>query len=593
MDNYTRISTYERGNIMYKNLSIRTKLFINYSIFLIFFTSIMSYLVYSLFFSKLQENKIDYTLEISNKIKYSLEFLLNSIDNTATLLSNDEGVRAQLCTYDGDHEYINTLLKNTVAVQKYIEGIYIVGSNGKVYTSDWAIDDEMVKEKYDYLLEERLFTNSYSRDYHISSKMKVLTYVRKIFDYRDEKNYGFIIVDINYDYLRELIATVTVANPQKFLIVNGVGETLFTMPLNVILDDVLLEYPDLLKNDEIKINGYFFKTRSIIVSNKVKYTDWTLIGIHSTDKILNDSKNVLILMFKVTAIFLVFSLILAYVLSYAITKPIAELVKIMHLVEEGNLSVPVQVKSKDELGELTLTFNNMLVKLKYFINKTIEVEKQKSNMEFKILQAQINPHFLYNTLDSIRWLSTFHNIKTINTMVTSIINLLKYNFSRKGEVVGLDEEIDNVKTYLHIQKYRYGDMFDVIYNVPSDLLTYNTIKFILQPIVENSIFHGLENLDSQGLITITAQIDGDHLYLVIKDNGVGMTESQLDHLRMGKSSNKKYNEIGIKNIDDRIKFYCGSDYGLTISSIRDEGTTVTIKLPSNLKQEDETPSCSD
>ncbi|WP_069999514.1 sensor histidine kinase [Cellulosilyticum sp. I15G10I2] len=575
---------------MYKNLSLRSKLFIQYCIFAILFTSMITYLVYSLFYLKLQENKVDYTLEISNRTKYNLEFLLTSIDNTATLLSNDEEIRNKLSQYNDDKEYINTILKNTVTVQEYIKGVYILGNNGKVYTSDWAINEDLLKQKYNHLLQEKdvydLFTKSYSRDYHISSTMKVLTYVRKIYDYRVERNYGTLIIDINYDSLRDLITTVSVANPQKLLIVNEAGETLFTYPYNVILDDVLIEYPDLLQHKDLKITGHFFKKRSIIVSNTIKHTNWTLIGIHPMDKILEDSKNILHLMFKTAAIFLFLSLFSAYALSYAITKPIIELANTMHLVEAGNLSVPVKVRSNDELGALALAFNNMLKKLNYFINKAIEVEQQKSNMEFQILQAQINPHFLYNTLDSIRWLATFHNIKTISTMVTCIINLLKYNFSRKGEVVRLDEELDNVKAYLYIQKYRYGDMFDVIYDIPNELLNCYTIKFILQPIVENSIFHGLEDLDTQGLITISAHLDKEYLFLTVKDNGVGMTEEQLENARKGKSSDKKYNEIGIKNIDERIKFYCGSAFGLGLSSIKNAGTIVTIKLPANLKEDD-------
>lgn len=515
---------------------------------------------------------------------------MNSIDNSATLLSNNEEIKKHLSQPD-DEEYINTILKNTVTIQEYIKGVYILGSNGSVYTSDWGINEDSLKDKYNYLLhqnwEESILTNSYSNEYHISSKMKVLTYIRKIYDYREEKDYGIIIIDINYDKIRELITTISVANPQKLLIVNGAGETLFTSPYNVILDEVILKYPELLKNVDMHIDGRVFKKRSIIVSNQIKHTDWTLIGIHSMDKILNDTKNILHLLLKIGGIFIVISLFLAYAYSYTITKPITELASKMKLVEKGNLSVPVEIRSNDEIGQLTLAFNNMLKKLKYFINKAVENEKQKSKMEFQVLQAQINPHFLYNTLDSIRWLATFHNVKTINTMVTSIINLLKYNFSRKGEVVGLDEEVDNVKTYLHIQKYRYGDTFDAEYNIPNEILHYNTIKFILQPIVENSIFHGFEDMDNQGLITINANIVKDSLYIVVKDNGIGMSENQLQNLKNRKSSNTKYNAIGIKNIDERIKFYCGKEYGLTIESVEDVGTTVTVKLPSSLKEESE------
>ena len=204
-------------------------------------------------------------------------------------------------------------------------------------------------------------------------------------------------------------------------------------------------------------------------------------------------------------------------------------------------------------------------------------------MEFKILQAQINPHFLYNTLDSIRWMATLQGTSIISTMVSSIINLLKYNFSRNGTLVYLSEEIESVKDYISIQKFRYGDMFDIKYDIPKDILEYKTIKFIMQPIVENAIFHGFENIEHIGVIRISAYIEKDFLYILISDNGVGMTEEELQNVIHRKPSKKQYLDIGIQNVDNRIKFYCGQDYGLSLTSIKYVGTTATFKLPIDIK----------
>ncbi|NDL67692.1 cache domain-containing sensor histidine kinase [Anaerotalea alkaliphila] len=573
---------------MMRHASIRSKLFIQYCIFIIVFTGFIGYVAYSSFYEKLQENKIDYTLEISNKTKYNLEFLLTSIHNTATLLSYDEEILAKISIGAGVDEDINRILKNTISVQEYIKGIYIISQDGRVWKSDWAINDWALKQKYRHILRQKaqddgIFANAYSSEYHITSQMKVLTYVRKIYDYTNDVDYGIIIIDINYDYIRELISTISVQNPQKLILVNGNGEAIFTYPINILLDEVLVDYPDLIGNHGMRIDGVVFKEPSIIISNPIKLTDWTLIGIHSTNKILEDTKVMLQSLLEITFLFLAVSIVMAYFLSYRITRPIAELSGAMKKVEKGDLSVPVEVRSNDELGQLGLAFNHMQVKLKYFINKNMEAEKQRSKMQYEVLQAQINPHFLYNTLDSIRWLASFNNIKTIETMVTSIINLLRYNFSRKGEVVDLQEEVENVQNYLQIQRYRYGDMFDAVVEIPEETRNLKTVKFILQPIVENCIFHGFEDFDKQGLIRISARLAEEFLYIVVEDNGAGMTEKQMEELKQVNDPEKKYSEIGVRNIDERIKFYCGKEYGLQIESKVGEGTMVTIKLPADLK----------
>jgi two-component system sensor histidine kinase YesM len=288
-------------------------------------------------------------------------------------------------------------------------------------------------------------------------------------------------------------------------------------------------------------------------------------------------------MVKMIAMFFIATAIFAYGFSYSITKPVITLSSSMKQVEKGNLDVNVDVKNNDEIGELTTAFNKMVKRIDQLIKRSVENEKQKAEMDFKILQAQINPHFLYNTLDSIRWMATLQNAPIVSTMTTSMINLLKYNFSRKDTLVTLSEEIESVKNYISIQKYKYGDMFDIEYFIPDEILEYKTIKFILQPIVENSIFHGFENIEHIGLIEISAFVEDDYLYINVSDNGVGMTEEDQQNVINRKPSNRQYLEIGIKNVDDRIRFYCGENSGLFLKSIKDVGTTVTFKIPVNIK----------
>ncbi len=568
--------------------SIRNKIFLFYACTILIFLSLVAYILYSLFFNTLKEHQINYSIELANKTQYNLEFFLNSVNNTAALISKNSSILDELSSMDGLNKTdINTILENTVSAHEYLKGIYIIGQNGTVYVSDWGVNSEALIESFQDFMDldspDEVFKDSYTYKYHSSLSARTLTYTKHIYDYKNNVDYGLLIIAINYDILRELITTTSVTLENKMLVVDTHGETLFTFPFNAYLDEVIFKHPEILSQNKLRFTDKVFGAESIIVSDTVKYSDWKIVSIHPLNNILADIQKLFVEMLKMMGIFSIITALFAYAFSYSITKPIMILSSNMKEVEKGNLSVNVKVKNNDELGELTTVFNKMVRRINQLISKTKENEKQKSEMEFKILQAQINPHFLYNTLDSIRWMAALQNAPVISTMVSSIINLLKYNFSRKDTLVSLSEEIESVKNYIAIQKFRYGDMFDIKYDIPDTILEYKTIKFIMQPIVENAIFHGFENIEHIGLIEISAYVKKDFVYISITDNGAGMTEEELQNITNRKPSNKKYLEIGIKNVDDRIKFYCGEACGLSLKSIKNKGTTATFKLPVDIK----------
>jgi two-component system sensor histidine kinase YesM len=572
-----------------KFFSIRNKIFLFNACSMLIFLSIVGYILYSMFFNTLKEHQVNYSIELANKTQYNLEFFLSTVNNTAALLSNNPNIIEELSTGNGaNKKEINTILENTSSAHPYLKGIYIIGQNGKVYISDPGIKEQDLVLSFEDLIAsntgEEVYKDLYTYKSNNSYNARTLTYTKHIYDYKKQIDYGLLIISINYDFLRELISTSSVSYVNKMLVVDPKGgETLFTFPFNSYLDEVIFKHPEVLSENSLRFTDTVFGEESIIVSDTVKYSNWKIVSIHPLNNILKDIQELFIEMVKMMALFFVIIAILAYIFSYGITKPVITLSNSMKQVEKGNLSINVAVKNKDEIGELTAAFNKMVTRIDQLIKRTVENEKQKAEMDFKILQAQINPHFLYNTLDSIRWMATLQNAPIVSTMVSSMINLLKYNFSKKDTLVTLNEEIESVKNYVSIQKYKYGDMFDIVYNIPDPILEYKTIKFILQPIVENAIFHGFEGIEHIGLIEITAYVEEDFLYITISDNGVGMTEEELKNVINRKPSKKQYLEIGIKNVDDRIKFYCGEDSGLSLQSVKDVGTAAIFKLPADLR----------
>ena len=197
--------------------------------------------------------------------------------------------------------------------------------------------------------------------------------------------------------------------------------------------------------------------------------------------------------------------------------------------------------------------------------------------ELKALQAQINPHFLYNTLDAIAWLCEEGRNKDAEDMVTSLAKLFRISISKGHELITIEKEIQHAQSYLRIEKFRYKNQFTYRFDVDEECLGYLCNKITLQPIIENAIYHGLNRMVDEGEIVISIRQDGDDIVLSVEDNGIGMTEEQCQEILRKEPGDRT--GIGIKNVNDRIKIYFGEEYGLTITSELDEGTCVDIRMP--------------
>jgi len=202
----------------------------------------------------------------------------------------------------------------------------------------------------------------------------------------------------------------------------------------------------------------------------------------------------------------------------------------------------------------------MVAQIDLLLKQQLHEQQQKSDLEFEILQAQINPHFLYNTLDSIKWLAAIQNANNIGELTTALINLLKYNISVKKAVVLLEDEIKSLNNYFVVQKYRYGDTFDARFELDPETLQCEVLHFMLQPIVENAIIHGFEDISHTGLVTIQSSKEGQDLVIAVKDNGIGIKADRIIDLENNPAD--RFNGIGMSNIHNRIQLHYGklTDY---------------------------------
>ena len=575
--------------------TIRIKIFAYFFISTMLALVITSLVVYFLLFQTLEKNETEYNVISSDKTKQSLEFALKLITNTGTLLgSNPELLNELNRTYSLNNSYyqlsqnkISTMLQNIISVQEYIKGIYCLSPKGNFYTSNWGVKENEIKALYASYLNnadkaKEYFTGIHSATYHPALKFNVISYIRPIFNLENGKILGVIVIDIDYELLKETLTRSSIQNDEKVLVINPKGENIFTYPYNVILDDIIIEHPILLREKKKEITGKVFGNDSIIVSNTIEYTGWKFIRVISSQKIHRETNSLETIAIYMFFVFLLICFYASFALSKTVTNPIKEPNQKFKLVETGDLSVRTLIKGNDEMGELSNSFNNMVAKL----NTLMEMQKKKSDMEFQILQAQINPHFLYNTLDSIKWLAVLQNVHTVSDMTTALINLLKYNISKNNTLVSVAEELDSVTNYVKIQKYRYGDIFNIQYDIDEGTIECKILRFSLQPIVENCIIHGFENIEGKGVIAIRSKIENDQLRIEIADNGSGMDQNTLECIVKSDNSKKKFSGIGINNIQERIKTYFGMNYGLSYESTPGLGTKAILTLPIVKKETD-------
>ena len=308
-------------------------------------------------------------------------------------------------------------------------------------------------------------------------------------------------------------------------------------------------------------------------------SDWRIVGVSYVDELVNRNvRDMIRLSAMLAVVVLVSALLTSWLLSRLLDRPLRGLASAMESFEaDADHFTYRPVGGTREVRELSDSFGHMVLRIQQLMSTVREEEVNLRKTELKALQAQINPHFLYNTLDSIAWMCEQGRNADAVKMVHALARLFRISISKGHELIPISKEIEHAESYLQIQKYRYKNQFTYQFDVDPDCLDYYCNKITLQPIIENAINHGLDLLVDEGVILVQVRQDGEDIVFSVQDNGVGMSPEQIDSiLRHGP---KDRTGIGIKNVNDRLKIYFGKQYGLHITSELDVGTCVEIRMP--------------
>ncbi|MCR2806071.1 cache domain-containing sensor histidine kinase [Paenibacillus soyae] len=473
--------------------------------------------------------------------------------------------------------------------------VYVFDQYGNGYYSTVSGNIRLdIKESYEFWSEqleassgEEMIFGTQKYISNLQSEKFAFTVARKVID-KSLQPIGLIAVDANVSVVEDGIGELDTATKGSSIIFDEAGTVIYDSTgertAAGIGDDPVIKRAKGIKGSFYeKLDGV---NRLYIYSTSSK-TGWKIMTAIPESELTRDAVIIRRVTWIATIVTLLVALLLSFILSYALTNPLRRMTKLMRNVQEGDFAVQFPVKYRDEVGQLGNQFNRMIVRIDQLIRDIYEMETKKKEAELQALQNQINPHFMYNTLETIRMTAEINDDTDAADMIAILGRLLRYSISDLHEEVTLSDEAGHVRHYVELLNYRYPGRFALTVDIPEHMTRYAMIKLALQPIVENAIYHGLDETKQVMHIRIAAETRGHEAVVTIRDDGIGMNEEELERLNRslagldgaGKIRNEKGGGIGLRNINERLKLHYGAGYGIQASSRPGEGAEITILLP--------------
>lgn len=565
--------------------SLRVKLGI-ITIFLIGVPIIIIAIIYShnvkdVIIHKYTETAIESVYETAEKIN----FVFKDIQKFSTVIISNEELLKMVKDSSGlnENDY-NSKLRSFITTRADIESIrlilgektYLIGANRNNFSRE--ITHNLLESFGEPVwistqnVEVEILAGKFEKYY--------FTLARKIIDFNTLKNYGFLLIDLDEMILEQAYSNIREENNGEIFICDKEGKIISHADKNRIGSFISDKpYAAQVSENNSGYVEYKNKTDKLAIYSTIENSGWKIIKTISTDylyKEINHIQNYIIYV----GIFYGFLIILFMIIfSFRYTKPMFRMMGVIEKVEKGDLTVRMDVNCNDEIGQLGDSLNNMIDEMQNLINKLIKEEREKKEVELEALHAQINPHFLHNTLNTIKWMAKINGNESVSKAITALVKLLRISTNLGKDMITLEEEIEYVKNYLFIHRLRFNESIIVNFNMEEDCLDQMVPKFILQPVVENSIIYGMENDQVELSIIIKIFKNNDKIIIEIIDNGPGIDNETLKKILTTESDRNKFTKVGLNNIDRRLKLYFGKEYGVKIKSKLGQGTKVILILP--------------
>ena len=616
---------------------------------LVFTTAIViAVLSYSFTRQAVRQTSEDYTRQLVAQVQTNIDSYITHMENIAEVVQLNEQVQEFFSTTETlpgaeEEQYrgrITSFLNSISRTRQDISLILIAGNNGRVLTHDpeIAINTSIDVAEQEWYREARatsgtaVVSSSHVQNVVDGEYRWVITLSRTINDPATGAEYGVMLVDLNFSVINDLLSSISLGRKGYLFIVDSDGSIVHHPRQELIYSNLEREHIDRVLSDA---DGSFAVTdekgERIYTVRTSARTGWRTVGVNYASELVQNRATIQRFYSYWVLLCIVGAIFVSILISRRLSAPILRLRTSMQAVERGSFDISVDVSSNNEIGDLAKDFNIMVAQIKELMRRNAEEQEQKRKSELLALQNQITPHFLYNTLDSVIWMAEGKQYANVVTTVSALARLLRLSVSRGDELITIRDEIEHIKNYLIIQKLRYRDKLDFVIDVDEDVLHLKTPKVILQPLVENAIYHGIKNKEGVGRVTVNGALRGDDVVLAVRDDGVGMSPEQMrsvlgepvedsaeepavrrdyadaaareatradtttreatraDAMRHAVRTSRysvdaarlrrRRARVGVRNVHERIQLYFGSGYGLSFDHNNGAGTVVEVRLP--------------
>jgi len=591
----------------YRNISIKKKLL------LVLYIQILLPLIFIGFFSfksseEIITNKsVSYSKDILSLIELRLQDTVRNLNIISQDLRSNENIYQALINdynnninklnnYEVASQLNNVFLKAAIT-RNEIESICIVSNSKRFFTFDNNNDTDgsniksVVKQNYTQIRESVAASNGKAVWFFNSRNGMVQNayLIRMIYHKDTYKEIGLLVVQINMEFLDSVLQGLESEVMQNTTILSSDNEVILYK--NKAAMD---KYEQVIKKIPYDKDSFVDKKNNIFVAyTTLSEPNWRIVTYIPLNQLYYDVgelRNRIIMLCVVSILILS---IVSIIMSFDMIKPINQLVKAMKGVNIDNISDSyIEIERRDELGFLQKTFNNMTKEIDHLVTWIYREQITRKEAEIKALQSQINPHFLFNTLESINWMAQLNNVPEISETVSDLSTLMEASIGRDDRLITIEEEFIYIDKYIALLKRRFEDRLTLIKEVDPKVLYLKIPRLLIQPLIENAVYHGVESSRGKGIISLTARIKGELMVIEVIDNGNGISADDLIKLNKGldmdndtyfKSlSNKKNKSIGIDNVNRRIKLFYGEKYGIKIESKLNIYTKVSVTLPAQI-----------
>lgn len=574
---------------IFSEWSIRKKLIIIYTFLIILFVGLLNIFSYLGFVRIIRDQAFHYTAGIMEQVKNNIDSSLNGLDKASYLIFSNPMVLEALGTNKSLNElesretyniiqFMNDVMGSTAILGQSIFSITLYDNLGnEVKTNPYSkvVTFEEIKDRADRGDGKLVFLGQ-------DEILRTLVYARKVYS-ETLKPLGYLRFDIHRKIIENAFSEEIHQMEGLQYILNESEFILVSSPLNDIqneLRDFILGKvdTDMGLQEVITPRGH-----ELMVIQNSSFNNWQFVCLVPISRLISEAQ----LIRRVTLISSIVSVLLFTFFSYFVirqyTKPIHQIAEEMKNVQLRDWLPSITYKGNDEISYLTDQFNSMTARLKDLAEELVEERTRFHKQQVDTLMVQINPHFLYNTLEVVNWMARANQVPEIAEIIKAISGMMRYSLKQDTGYVSLKDELTYIQEYLYIQKVRFEDKFEVKTIVDEECLEIQIPKLILQPLIENSILHGFKGIKHKGLICLKVQKEAGSLRLVIEDNGRGMKIDPVSGLPMSRTadSNQDHHGMGLNNINQRIRLIYGKNYGMTINSSEGQGSQICLLLPCN------------